>query len=74
MKVEIKIKHLIGKVEIVNLPCANGTHSDLHHEHLEKQLNRVTESCLSAVLNAVHNAAKTQNKDHPDEISAKEPH
>jgi|GEM_PF-3802109 hypothetical protein len=74
MKTVINIKQLIGKVEIATPPCANGSHSNLHHEHLEKQLSQATESCLSAVLSAVHNAAKTHDKGSPDEISVKERH
>lgn len=70
MKTVINIKQLIGKLEIINLPCADGTHSDLCREHLEKQLNQAAESCLSAVLGAARNAAEKQGKDYLDETQS----
>lgn len=64
MEIVINIEQLIGKLEIINLPCADGTHSDLCREHLEKQLNQAVESSLSAVLGAAKSAA--DSKPEPD--------
>lgn len=55
MKVEIKIKHLIGKVEIVNDHNAS--------EDLIKQMSKSVESMLLAVVNIALDAAEKQEKD-----------
>lgn len=72
--ITLNINSLVGKL-VVEVPSFDGNnHSEEYSKFLEKLSSEVRESVLSAILDALHNAALTLDKDCPCNNQKRESH